>query len=178
MIRKAVIMVLTLAAVGTGVLSLSSMVAPLIWESTSASQWSCVCVNKTQLTITQSLANDPVLLRDLADGRKWQLRQYAYPEFHVIWRKKTYVGSDSYLVKYTDKTCIAVPLLLPFLAFSLYPTIVLAKSSRRWRQMRRRKRGLCIACGYDLTGNTSGVCPGCGTEFDPSTLPEERLDLE
>jgi hypothetical protein len=21
----------------------------------------------------------------------------------------------------------------------------------------------CAACGYDLTGNTSGVCPECGT---------------
>jgi hypothetical protein len=26
----------------------------------------------------------------------------------------------------------------------------------------RRKRGLCVGCGYDLTGNVSGVCPGCG----------------
>lgn len=23
--------------------------------------------------------------------------------------------------------------------------------------------GLCSSCGYDLTGNTSGVCPECGT---------------
>ena len=26
----------------------------------------------------------------------------------------------------------------------------------------RRKRGLCPSCGYDLTGNVSGVCPECG----------------
>ncbi len=30
---------------------------------------------------------------------------------------------------------------------------------RRWR---RRKRNLCVLCGYNLTGNTSGVCPECG----------------
>lgn len=24
--------------------------------------------------------------------------------------------------------------------------------------------GLCIGCGYDLTGNTSGTCPECGAE--------------
>lgn len=29
---------------------------------------------------------------------------------------------------------------------------------------RRRKRGLCVKCGYDLTGNTSGKCPECGSE--------------
>ena len=27
---------------------------------------------------------------------------------------------------------------------------------------RRMALGLCIACGYDLTGNVSGVCPECG----------------
>ena len=34
-----------------------------------------------------------------------------------------------------------------------------------WRLIRRRRcrQGLCVECGYDLTGNTSGVCPECGT---------------
>jgi len=33
----------------------------------------------------------------------------------------------------------------------------------RWRKRRgRRKCGLCVSCGYDLTGNESGVCPECG----------------
>jgi len=27
---------------------------------------------------------------------------------------------------------------------------------------RRRKRGCCLACGYDLRGNGSGRCPECG----------------
>jgi hypothetical protein len=26
----------------------------------------------------------------------------------------------------------------------------------------RRARGQCPQCGYDLTGNVSGVCPECG----------------
>ena len=30
----------------------------------------------------------------------------------------------------------------------------------------RPKRGLCQTCGYDLTGNVSGVCPECGVEVD------------
>ena len=29
------------------------------------------------------------------------------------------------------------------------------------RELRRRARR-CMGCGYDLTGNTSGVCPECG----------------
>ncbi|RJP41940.1 MAG: hypothetical protein C4547_01185 [Phycisphaerales bacterium] len=30
------------------------------------------------------------------------------------------------------------------------------------RRYRRRRRGLCVTCGYDLRGNSSGVCPECG----------------
>jgi hypothetical protein len=32
-----------------------------------------------------------------------------------------------------------------------------------WRIRRhRRTAGKCARCGYDLTGNVSGVCPECG----------------
>jgi hypothetical protein len=31
------------------------------------------------------------------------------------------------------------------------------------RQLRRRLRGDCLRCGYSLTGNTTGICPECGT---------------
>lgn len=28
----------------------------------------------------------------------------------------------------------------------------------------RRERGECVICGYDLTANTSGRCPECGSK--------------
>ncbi|MDB5302013.1 MAG: hypothetical protein JWO87_3676, partial [Phycisphaerales bacterium] len=31
------------------------------------------------------------------------------------------------------------------------------------RASQRRRNGQCLACGYNLTGNTSGVCSECGT---------------
>jgi len=34
--------------------------------------------------------------------------------------------------------------------------------------VRRRRRGLCPICSYDLTGNTSGVCPECGKPIMPA----------
>jgi len=41
-----------------------------------------------------------------------------------------------------------------------------------WRlRLRRRKRGLCTACGYNLTGNISGICPECGV----AVMPVRRL---
>ena len=33
---------------------------------------------------------------------------------------------------------------------------------RRMEQRRRRQLGLCLNCGYNLTGNVSGICPECG----------------
>ena len=35
---------------------------------------------------------------------------------------------------------------------------------RRNVQRDQRLRGLCVSCGYDLTGNAGGVCPECGSE--------------
>lgn len=36
------------------------------------------------------------------------------------------------------------------------------RARRRLVPHRRRRLGRCLRCGYDLTGNTSGVCSECG----------------
>lgn len=42
---------------------------------------------------------------------------------------------------------------------------------KRVREARERE-GLCESCGYNLTGNTSGVCPECGTAVpETTTIP-------
>ena len=46
------------------------------------------------------------------------------------------------------------------LLFAAYPTIAFIRGPLRHR--RRRKRGLCVKCGYDLTGNVTGVCSEYG----------------
>ena len=50
-----------------------------------------------------------------------------------------------------------------FVLFSVYPTIVFIRGP--YRRYRRRKKGLCPICGYNLTGNVSGVCPECGKKI-------------
>jgi hypothetical protein len=52
--------------------------------------------------------------------------------------------------------------LLP-LPFAIYPTIVFIRGP--YRRYRRRKKGLCLNCGYNLTGNVSGICPECGEKI-------------
>ncbi|MEE8156294.1 MAG: hypothetical protein V3T53_15175 [Phycisphaerales bacterium] len=39
---------------------------------------------------------------------------------------------------------------------------------RRWL---RKRRGLCITCGYDLRGTEHAVCPECGAELPLSKRP-------
>lgn len=36
---------------------------------------------------------------------------------------------------------------------------------REGYRRQRASAGLCVACGYNLTGNTSGVCPECGQKI-------------
>jgi hypothetical protein len=48
------------------------------------------------------------------------------------------------------------------------PVVLLVLIPARWfscrtRLRRRQVAGACLACGYSLTGNTSGTCPECGT---------------
>ena len=59
---------------------------------------------------------------------------------------------------------IRIPLLLPVLLFGSYPLLAFLRGPLR--RYRRRRNGLCLKCGYDLTGNVSGVCPECGTEVN------------
>ncbi len=48
---------------------------------------------------------------------------------------------------------LGLVVLIPVLVLPLLPGTI---------RRERRKRGLCVKCGYDLTGNVSGRCPECG----------------
>lgn len=52
---------------------------------------------------------------------------------------------------------LQLPLWSLLLAIGV-PTILLWKRPRLFR----RRPGHCVSCGYDLSGNISGVCPECG----------------
>ncbi len=49
--------------------------------------------------------------------------------------------------------------------FPLWVALALPWTASCWSWLRNRRRippGHCRVCGYDLTGNVSGVCPECG----------------
>ncbi|MCH9033232.1 MAG: hypothetical protein IID42_01850 [Planctomycetes bacterium] len=67
------------------------------------------------------------------------------------------------VIRNSGTVSLVFPFWLVFIAVSAYPTIAFAR--RPLRRRYRRRRGLCIRCGYNLEGNVSGVCPECGTEY-------------
>ncbi|HEY7117104.1 MAG TPA: hypothetical protein VH475_10980 [Tepidisphaeraceae bacterium] len=60
-------------------------------------------------------------------------------------------------------------LVLPFWALAVLTLALPVARGLRQRRAHRRRRarerlGLCLACGYSLAGNVSGVCPECGEQ--------------
>jgi len=65
--------------------------------------------------------------------------------------------------KYASTTRLVTPLWLPT-ALVAATTVFLI-----WRDRRRKPPGHCRSCGYNLTGNVSGICPECGVAVDESS---------
>ncbi|HEY2589369.1 MAG TPA: hypothetical protein VGI81_26725 [Tepidisphaeraceae bacterium] len=54
-------------------------------------------------------------------------------------------------------------LYTPWAFWTFLTALLPAAAFWRWRRrLSRSSRGLCVACGYSLTGNVTGVCPECG----------------
>jgi hypothetical protein len=67
----------------------------------------------------------------------------------------SWCGEDVFGVEYVE-----VPLWVPGWIFALLAALA-ACGDRLWGR-RLARRGLCPNCGYNLTGNVSGVCSECG----------------
>ena len=79
------------------------------------------------------------------------------------------------LFAYAEKH-LTVPLWVPFILFSVCPTMAFVRGP--YRRYRRRKKRLCLKCGYDLTGNVSGVCPECGEPRSNRVSEAERRCID
>jgi hypothetical protein len=61
---------------------------------------------------------------------------------------------------------VSVSTSLPWTVLGIWAFLMVRRVTepiRRWlRRRRRRQRGLCTSCGYDLRGTVSGICSECG----------------
>ena len=91
----------------------------------------------------------------IPDNPEWLASNTVGPIPERPWRSAPdWYYSYQHIVSY-DVSLWAVAVL-----FGAYPALAFIRGPvRRWR---RRKRGLCIHCGYNLTGLTEPRCPECG----------------
>ncbi len=71
-------------------------------------------------------------------------------EIHTgsVWNRSVYIQGS-----------VAIPGILLFIPCGV-------ACFRRARPYFRARRGLCPTCGYNLTGNTTGVCPECAAKVE------------
>ena len=68
-----------------------------------------------------------------------------------------------------SRVILLASVLLPWIMLLVAGWINVAILRRiRWKLDR------CLRCNYDLTGNTRGVCPECGTPLEPSLWPIQQ----
>ncbi|MHC4444556.1 MAG: hypothetical protein ACYTA5_18315 [Planctomycetota bacterium] len=60
------------------------------------------------------------------------------------------------------------PVWLLLVVSLVYPATFIIYT--RSRKNYRKKKGVCLKCGYNLFGNVTNICPECGTPFDPKLL--------
>lgn len=63
-----------------------------------------------------------------------------------------------------DRQMRTIFVVVPYAGLAIaFAVISLVFGWRAWVLSARSEIGRCTSCGYNLTGNTSGTCPECGT---------------
>ena len=78
---------------------------------------------------------------------------------------KNAIANPHYSILPTDRILVYKPiwsgLVINTILFALIIWLLTLVPPAVYRTF-RRKRGLCIKCGYDLRGTSEGGCPECG----------------
>ena len=105
-------------------------------------------------------------------GHQATVQVGGYKGLETTWWPSKTLGGNRTLGYRTDVLNLAVPLWLPTLVFAA-AAIQLGLSNLIFRRPYRRKRGLCLECGYDLRASKER-CPECGEAFGASQVKTER----
>jgi hypothetical protein len=178
MIRKGLIMVLTLATVGTGLVCCRSYFRPSrnghFYEHSGEVQGVVDLVHvylsptPERLGPTKfrfaafNVVDGTVDVVDSVGGSVPNIFDYPTQSIGPFKLCSTEVATPPGSTARCYGFRLRVPLWFPAALFAGYPTVAFIRGPLR--RYRRRRRGLCLKCGYDLTGNVSGTCPECGAE--------------
>ena len=145
------------------------------WSGTDQNMRNAVCIYHGRVAATHTVYNYPEYetswktfnppplwrTRRIINSTSWRdLLGFTWP--HVL-QREDFVEFSGPCYRQTD---ISLPLWM------LLPVIELP-SLYLWRNNRRVAPGHCAACGYNLIGNVSGICPECG-----NAVPQAETKLK
>ena len=158
MIRKTIIVVLILITIGSGTIGLAAGSGLFNWSyDWKKGEWETAHCKTLWIGIGSSrilafnyvefLEKPPAIINSKIQWPGWDYQFGSMPIRNL------------YLQATTLSISFIVPLVISLLS-AIYPTFTIIRGPIR--RYRRRRKGLCLKCGYNLTGNESGICPECG----------------
>ncbi len=144
MIRKATIVACTVVAAGMAALGIIQPETPYDLNAVSPNYKVWLSEGFLFVTIQRDLR--PTGWTGYVEHREGAFPGVVYGRIHAIGGQRTLI--------------LGVAGWLLAVLFGVYPALVLVRD--RVLILRRRRDGLCVKCGYDLTGNVSGRCSECG----------------
>lgn len=177
MVRRLIVTLLTLGALSTAAISWAGYAIPVYRGCTIADRYHCyIYFADGLMRLSCSTADEPIYLEPspyyrwvgihrLANDdlcvqirhlRPAPLRRFAY-------RSTTFGPLPGSTAPTIQVRGLRMDTGVPMGLFIAYPFVAFVRAQYR---RRRHKPGHCLNCEYDLTGNTSGVCPECGTSTD------------
>lgn len=101
-------------------------------------------------------------------------RRIARPVLEVAVSNSVFGFFISMNSKPVPEVVVRFPLWLPVVVFAFLPIRAFIRGPIARRRLRRRHDlGQCMGCGYDLTGNVSGICPECGAAIPKPDAPPD-----
>lgn len=190
MIRKAIIVMLTLGALGTAVIWLLSY-GPASWGFSYIGEWrfsrstgrglaATVASDETSHEYWIASANAGVAVIQyffvVNPNGYHSAISHRIGNFAVCREPAYEAGQNTRIVRRVAQrkqkalgpilylSGLVTPLWAPFVLVATYPTLAFIRGPVR--RYRRRRRALCVKYGYNLTGNVSSVCSECGTRIE------------
>ena len=179
MLRNSVIVFLTLASITGGAVGAASFeLIPYRHLALGERFWVYFYCSEGIARVYWFTSDEPIRLehrrryenmyvRRASDGAICHRYRHGAPkdiiDYALLWRQVSPVQGRSGLPR-VYMHGIRTQVMLPVALLIAYPVWAIV-GDRLIRRLRRRrvKGGLCAVCGYDLTGNVTGVCSECGT---------------